>query len=163
MRLHALGFHQLPPHQQVELLIGAAEFDVGAHLHRIPALHQRVEELVYRNRLVIPVTLREIVALEHTRDRVPRGEPNHVGGGFRSVPGRVETNLGRLGVEDLENLLLIGLRVLPNLLGCQRRTGRRLAAGVTDHAGKIADQEHDMVAELLELPHLVDQHGMTEV
>src|SRR3546814_2337510 len=32
-----------------------------------------------------------------------------------------------------------------------------------DKAGEIADQEHDVVAELLELPHLVYEHGVPEM
>jgi len=38
-----------------------------------------------------------------------------------------------------------------------------LAAGIADHAGEIANQENHLVAEVLELAHLVEQHGVAEV
>src|SRR5438552_2806080 len=60
---------QLAPYQQIELLIGPPEFDVGFHRHRIVALHEWVEKLVDRDGLVGRITFAEIVALEHTRDR----------------------------------------------------------------------------------------------
>jgi len=31
------------------------------------------------------------------------------------------------------------------------------------HAGEVTDEERDIVAELLELPHLVEQHGVAEM
>ena len=66
-------------------------------------------------------------------------------------------------IEDLEDLLLVGLRVGLDLLARQRRP-RRVAAGrVADQSGEVADQEHDFVAEALELAHLVDQHGVAEM
>src|ERR1051326_1646144 len=34
---------------------------------------------------------------------------------------------------------------------------------VADHAGEVADQELDLVAELLEVPQLVDDHRVAEV
>src|SRR5690606_12973657 len=44
-----------------------------------------------------------------------------------------------------------------------RRAGGVLAARVADHAGEVADQELDLVPQLLEMAHLVDQHGVTEM
>jgi hypothetical protein len=67
------------------------------------------------------------------------------------------------GVEDLEHLGAVGVGVFQDLLARQRRAGRVLAAGVADHAGEVADQEHHVVAEVLEVAQLVDQHGMAEV
>ena len=46
---------------------------------------------------------------------------------------------------------------------CQRRPRHVAAGGIADHAGEIADEERDLVAELLELPHLVEQHGVPEM
>src|SRR3546814_7107899 len=34
---------------------------------------------------------------------------------------------------------------------------------VANHSGEIADQEDHLVAEVLELPHLVEQHGVADV
>ena len=35
--------------------------------------------------------------------------------------------------------------------------------GIADHAGEIADQERDLVAELLELAQLVDEHRVAQM
>jgi hypothetical protein len=60
-------------------------------------------------------------------------------------------------------LCLVGLRVGLDFLRRQRRPGGVLSGRVTDHAGEIADQEHDVVAELLKLAHLVDENRVTDV
>jgi hypothetical protein len=39
---------QVAAHQQVELLVGAAQLQVALQRHRVVALHQRVQELVHR-------------------------------------------------------------------------------------------------------------------
>ena len=72
LRRLAVVFLQAAAHQQVELLVGAAELDVGLQRHRVVALHQRIQELVDRDRLLRGVALGEIVALEHARDGVLR-------------------------------------------------------------------------------------------
>jgi hypothetical protein len=79
------------------------------------------------------------------------------------APGRIEQDLGPLRVEHLEHLGLIGLRVRGDLLGSERRARRVAARGIADHAGEIADQEHDVVPKVLELAHLVQQDGMPQV
>jgi hypothetical protein len=38
-----------------------------------------------------------------------------------------------------------------------------LPVGVADHPGEVADQEDHLVPEVLELPHLVEQHGVADV
>ena len=42
---------QLAPHQQVELLVGATEFDIALERHRVVALDERIKELVNGDRL----------------------------------------------------------------------------------------------------------------
>src|SRR6185436_485733 len=78
-------------------------------------------------------------------------------------PLGVEQDLRALRVEDLERLIAVALRVGENLLARERRTGLVLAGRVADHAGEVADQELDLVAELLEVPQLVDDHRVAEV
>ena len=72
---------QLASHQQVEFLVSAADFEVGLQRHRVIALHQRIEEFVDCDRLVAFVAFTKIVALQHARDGMGRGEPDHVGRG----------------------------------------------------------------------------------
>jgi hypothetical protein len=38
-----------------------------------------------------------------------------------------------------------------------------LAGGIADQPGKIADEEHDVRPQFLELAHLVDEYGMSQV
>ena len=51
LRLLPVASLQLAADQQVELLVGAAQLDVGLERDRVVALHQRVQELVDRDRL----------------------------------------------------------------------------------------------------------------
>ncbi len=41
-----------PMHQQIELLLGGTEFDIGFEFHGIECGEQRIEQLVNGNRLV---------------------------------------------------------------------------------------------------------------
>ena len=109
-----------------------------------------------RYRLVIFKAVGEVIAFEHTRDGMPRCQSDHVGRSLAPMPGRVEANFGGVRIQNLEHLCLVGFRIFPDLLGRQRRSCYGFAGGVTDHAGKIADQEHDMVAKFLELAHFID-------
>ncbi len=63
-----VGALHVAPEQEVELLIGAAELDVGAHGDRVVGLHERIEQLEDRDRLARRVALGEVVALEQLRD-----------------------------------------------------------------------------------------------
>ena len=49
------------------------------------------------------------------------------------------------------------------VLGREPRARGVASGGIADQAGEIADQEDHLVAELLELAHLVDQHRVPEV
>src|SRR3546814_14665118 len=84
---------------------------------------------------------------------------------FRSLaePFAVETQLGPVAVEHLEHLVGVGARVGLHVLAGERLAGGVLAAGVATHSGEIADQEDHLVADVLDLLHLVAQHGVAEV
>ena len=75
----------------------------------------------------------------------------------------LKSHSGALGIQDLEDLLLVGARIGLHLLGV---SGGRVAlrpVGSPMRPGEISDQENDLVAELLELPHLVEQHRVPEM
>ena len=163
LRLLAVGLLQRAPDQQVELLVGAAELHVRLHRHRVVALRERVEELVDGDRLAGLVALGEVIALEHARHRVVRGQLHDLGGGEAAQPARVEVDARAGAVEDLEHLRLVGARVRLDLLGRQRRARGVAPRGVADHPGEVPDEERDVVPELLELAHLVEQHRVPEV
>ena len=66
-------------------------------------------------------------------------------------------------IEDQERLVGVGLRVGLDFLARERRA-RDVAAGrIADHPGEVADHEDDVVAEVLQLPQLVELHRVTEV
>ena len=151
---------QVTPYQQVKFLIGAAQFNVRTQRYRVIALHQRIEKLVDRDRLARRVALVEVVALQHPRYGIAGSQLHHPLRAHLGHPSGVELDAGEIRVEDFENLFFVGGGVLRNLLARQRRPGRVLAAGVTDHAGEVSDQKDDVMTVLLELPHLINEHGV---
>ena len=108
---------QFAADQEIELLVGAAHFDVGLERDGIVALRQRVEQLVHGDRDAFLVAFGEIVALEDARDGVLGGELDGVHPLQRLEPLAVEADLGLFGIEDFEDLRLVGLGVL---LRCPR-------------------------------------------
>ena len=163
MRLLPVVSLQLAADQQVELLVGAAELDVRLKRHRVVALRERIEEFVDRDRLLGRVALGEIVALEHARHRVFRRELDHAVGAERHQPFGVERHLGLFAVEDQEHLVGVCTSVRLDFLTGQRGPRRIAARGVADHSGEIADEEDDMVAEILQLTKLVELDRVPEV
>jgi hypothetical protein len=69
----------------------------------------------------------------------------------------------RSRIEHLEHLVGVGGGVGRDVLAGERLAGGVLAGRVADHPGEVADQEDDRVPEVLELPHLVEQHGVADV
>lgn len=114
--------HEGAPDQQVEGLVGAAHFDVGLERHGVIPLHEGVEELVQGDGRVFAVTLGEVVALHHAGQRVAGAQTDEVGGGEVVEPAGVEFHDRLFGIEDLEDLFLIGFGVGDDLFGGQRRT-----------------------------------------
>ena len=154
---------QLAPHQQVEFLVRAAQLDVRLERHGIVALHQRIDEFVDRDRLVALVALGKIIALQHLRDGMRGRQLDQVHRAEFVHPGRVEHDLGFFRVQHLEHLVAIGLGVFQHLLARQRRAGGIFAGRVADHAGEVADQKQCVMTEILQLAHLVEQHGMAKM
>jgi len=150
-------------HQQVELLVGAAQLDVALQGHRVVALHQRVEELVHADRLAGLEALGKVVALHHARHGVPGGQLDHAARAQGVRPFAVVAQLGLAGVQHLEGLLAVGFGVHADLLGRERRA-RAVAPGrVADQAGEVADQKDHLMPQVLQLAHLVQHHGVTQV
>ena len=132
---------QLPADQKIEFLVGAAKLDIGLERDRIVALGERVQELVDRDRLPALITIREVVALEHARDRVFGGETDHSIRAERGQPRGVVCDLGLFPIEDEEYLVGIGLGVGFELVARKRRPGDVASGGIADHSGEIADQK----------------------
>ena len=163
LRRLAIGFLHLAPDQQVELLIGAAQLDIGLHGHGVIALDQRIQEFMDGDRLPALVAVAEILALQHAGDGMLGGQTDQFAGAHGAHPATVEHDQGLFRMQNLENLLLVGFGVLDHLVAGKRLAGHILARGVADHAGEITDQEHRLMAQFLELLHFVEQHGMPQV
>jgi len=125
-----------------------------------------------RDGLAIGVALAEVIPLQHPRDSVPLQHPrdsvlgrqmNKISGRHPLEPARIEQHFGFIGIQNLKDLFLIGLSVFQNLLAVQRFAGDIFSGRIADHAGEIADQKHDVMAEFLKLSELVDQHGVPEM
>ena len=154
---------QLAAHQQVELLVGAAEFDVGLKRDRVVALRDGIQQLVHGDRLLLLEALVEVLALQHLRDGELCRQPHKAFVAELAQPLAVEAHLGLVAVEDLEHLRLVGLGVLVDLLAAERRPRRRTSGRIADEPGEVADEKDDGVAHVLEVLELAHQHGVAEM
>src|SRR5579863_2464973 len=68
-----------------------------------------------------------------------------------------------MGIQDPEDLARIGLPILENLLACKNFSGLGSACRIPDHGREISDQENDLMAQRLELAHLLKENDMSEV
>ena len=80
-----------------------------------------------------------------------------------AVPAGLRDDPGAGAVEDLEHLLLVGLRRRLHRRAGELRAGRRATAGIADHGGEVTDDEDRGVAEVLELAQLGEADGVTEM
>ena len=154
---------QLASHEQVEFLVGAAEFDVGLERHRVVALRDGVEQLVHGDGLLFGEALVEVFALEHLRDRELGGQAHEAFVAELAQPLAVEADFGLVAVENLEDLRLVGFGVGVDLLAGERRARGDAARGIADEAGEVSDQEDDGVAHVLKVLELADEHGVADV
>src|SRR5688572_5699560 len=103
-----------------------------------------------RDWLATLIALGEIIALQHARDRVLRREPNQPDRAHLVHPVRVEDDARFVGIENLENLLLISSGVGLDFLDRERRSRGIAPRWVADQTREIADQKQHLVAEILE-------------
>jgi hypothetical protein len=99
LRLLAVLGLQVAAHQQVELLVGAAQLQVALERHRVVALHQRVEELVHRDGGAALEALGEVVALHHAGHGVLGRQLDHAARAQRVAPLAVVAHLGPVQVQ----------------------------------------------------------------
>src|SRR5581483_8726487 len=116
-----------------------------------------------RDWLIGAIACAEVLTLQHASYGMLSSELDQVRRGHRSKPGRVERHLRFVRVQDFEDLISIGPCVRLDLPWRKRRTCRVLPGRVTDHRGEVSDQEDDVVAEDLKLPHLIEQNGVAQM
>ncbi len=163
LRLHALVALQVAPDQQIELLVRPADLHVGPHHHRVVALHERIQELVYADGGLLFVAVLEIVAFQHPRHRHLGRQPHHVREAHQAEPVAVAHDLQPLHVQDLAGLFEIRLRIGQHLFVGELGAGLALAGRVADHAGVVADDQHGLVSQVLEHAQLSQRHGVAQV
>ena len=66
-------------------------------------------------------------------------------------------------VEDLEGLVGVGGGVDQHLVAGERRAGGGAAGRIADRGGEVADEQHRLVAEELELAEFFQGHGVAEM
>ena len=138
-------------------MVGAPQFDIRLQRHGIISLHERIQEFMNADRLLILEALMKIIPLHHARDPIVRGQLDEIPRCHGAHPSAVEFNQGLFLIENLEDLPLIGLGIILHLRLGEDLSSFGHSGGVADQAGKIADQENDLVAEVLEMPQLMDQ------
>ena len=83
--------------EDIEELVGAAEFDVGADFHGVPALHDGVLEFVEADFLAGVDAVAEVLALEHLLEGDAAVELEDFLEGHFSEPVAVVDDLGLRG------------------------------------------------------------------
>src|SRR5690606_35157859 len=142
-----------------------AQLHVRPHGDGVVSLSQWVQELVNLDGHAALEAFGEVVALEHPGDRVMGGQLDEIGELQLTEPLGVEAQLEPvgIGIEDGHRLSDVGLTVGARLLESEYRPGLRAAGRVPYHRGEVADDEDDLVAQVLELPELPEHHGMSDV
>ena len=115
------------------------------------------------DREALGVALGEVVALEDAVHGGAGGQLDDIVELHRPEPLAVEDDARPVGIQNPAVLLAVRLRVALDLLRRERRPRLRLARGIADQAGKIADDQHGFVAQVLELPQLLQHDGVADV
>ena len=151
---------QFPAAQQVELLIGPSKFHIAFKRDRVIALHHRIQELVQTDRLFRFIALVKLIPLKHLRDGKVRRQSNRSLKPQLVEPFGIESYLGLIAIQNLENLRLVGFGILVDLLPSQR-LARHISSGrVANQGGKVPDQKDHLMPKLLKMPELAHQYGV---
>ena len=161
--LHTHLLHELATSEQVEELVGAAHLHVGLDLHGVESLHHGIQELMQGDRRLRLVALGKVIALKNAGDGELGAHLQQTGQVHRQDPVTVVHDGSLLGIQDLHSLAHVGLGVGLDLLLRKLRTRGVLARGVADQRGAVADDKGDVVAQVLELAHLAQRHGVAQV
>ena len=118
---------------------------------------------MHRDRFLFPKSLVKVLALQQLRDGVLRHQTHEFIRAHRAHPAPVEIDHRLLGIENLEHLLLVCLRILLDLLAAQRRACHRASGGITNHSREIANQKDCRVPQILKMLELAQHDGVSEV
>ena len=118
---------------------------------------------MYTDRCLALPPLLEVLPFQHPCHCVMACKPDEVLCLHLGHPSGVEINYCFFRVKYLEYLFLVGLCILKHLFTCEGGSCLVFSRGITDHPGKISDQEDHLMAEFLELAHLLNKHGVSKV
>ena len=107
--------------EQVEFLVGAAQFQIAFECYRVIALHQRVQKFVHADRQAFFEALGKVVALHHAGYVVFARQLNHAARPQGVAPLAVVANLCFVHIDDQTELVEISFGVFSDLLGSQGR------------------------------------------
>ena len=154
---------QIAPDQHVELLIGAANFEIRFQRDRIVTLDHGIQQLVQEQRLLGGEALLEVVALEQAGDAHLRRNFDQLRHVQFVHPFAVEADLGQLAIENLVSLFAIGISVALDLVAREGLARLGASSWIADHRGEVADQENYGVARILKLAQLLERQAVTEM
>ena len=159
---HSRFFLKLAADKIVEKLVGPADFDIALQLDGIAALQERVKEFDNRNRRFRGVALREVVAFEHTRHGHLSGELQRVDHRPFAEPFAVAADFGFFRIENFKSLIEVGFCVGFDFFNRQNRARGTASGRIADARRKIADDEHRLVPQILELAQFVENDHVPE-
>ena len=160
---HAFFALKIASDQDVEKLVGSAQLDISFYHHRVPALHDRILNLVGMDRLLMVDAGAEIFALEHLLQRDATVQSNHIFVIHFAEPLAVEDGFSARRIEYFKRLLAIGLGIGYHMFAREVRARCRPTARIADHPSKIADDQHRLMTEILKLPKLSQNNRMPEM
>ena len=163
LRFLAVLALQFAADEEVEALIGPAQFEVGFERDRVVALHERIEKLVHGDGELFGVALGEVFTFEKTRERVARGELNETHGAEGVGPFGVVADFGLLEVEHVAGLREVGFGVRRDLFAREGRTRDVASRRIADGGREVAHEEDHLMSEVLELTELVEHHRVPDV
>ena len=128
--------------------------------HGVVSLHERVKKFMEPDRNIVGIAVLEIIALQHSGNGDSGGKLYYVVHGQKFQPFSVVAESGFGFVQDMEDLLLVGLGVDQHLLIGQRFAPFGFSGGIADLSGKVSDNDHDLMAQILDLPELSQDDGV---
>ena len=161
----AVGALDVAPQQQVELLVGPPQLDVGVDRHRVIALQQRVQQLEQRDRLAAPTSVwrsprARAAAPRSSCARAPAARPSACPATRRCAapPGARDRRRGSAAPAPGRSRALASISSRG-----EHRAQARAARRVADARRVVADDQHHPVAGVLELAQLAQHDRVAEV
>ena len=164
---------QITAHRHIEFLVGATEFHIGVHRHRVVPLEEGVQKLMQGNGSATAVAVRKIFFRQHLAHGAGAQQSDHRRKVHALQPLAVVANLKPSRGLEIEQRRGLGL-VLPKLsqisrcidghiVFAQLNPRRALAGGITNPSREVANDQHRCVSSVLKGPQFAKQDAVPEV